>query len=57
MEEQERFYLEDEYLDKIFAGSISTLWGIRELRALSIDEKEAKSLAYRAARLGIDRRL
>jgi hypothetical protein len=48
MEEQERFDLEDKYLDKIFAGTISTLRGIRELLALGIDEKEAKSLAYRA---------
>jgi hypothetical protein len=57
MEDQERCDLEDEYLDQIFSGTISTLRGIRELRALGIDEEEAQSLAYRAARLGIDKRL
>jgi hypothetical protein len=47
MEEQERFDLENEYLDQIFRGTISILRGIMELRALGLYEDEAKSLAYR----------
>jgi hypothetical protein len=57
IEEQERIELdlENEYLDLIFRGTISILRGITELKALGLDEAEAKSLAYTAARLGIGR--
>jgi hypothetical protein len=55
--ELEELELEGECLNKVFAGSISTLRGISELIALGVPEEEAKSLVYRAAALGIRRRL
>jgi CHASE3 domain sensor protein len=53
MEEQDQYELENEYLNQIFRGTISILQRIMELRALGLDEDEAKSLAYRATRLRV----
>jgi hypothetical protein len=55
IEDRNALDLENEYLDQIFRGTISVLRGIMELKALGLAEAEAKGLAYRAARLGIEK--
>jgi hypothetical protein len=51
-----RFEKENETLDAIFKGEITTLKGIEALREIGVTEGEAKSLAYEAARSGRDQR-
>jgi hypothetical protein len=48
---------EDEILQAVFDGEISTLKGILELYGVDVPMEEARPLVYRAAVLGSDRRM
>jgi hypothetical protein len=47
---------EDEILQAVFEGGITTLRGIQELWNIGIPKEEVRPLVYRAAVLGSDRR-
>jgi hypothetical protein len=47
---------EDEILQAVFEGGITTLRGIQELWSIGIAKEEAGPLVYKAAILGRDRR-
>jgi hypothetical protein len=56
MEAKENAETEDEILQTVFDGEISTLIGFLELCGIGVPMEEARSLVYGAAALGRDYR-